>query len=262
MATLIGRKRIKFGLIKLIDGATEHSKSVGQRAADLVADKIEAQIAAGMLEHNKPLPAERELMEEFKTSRTVIREAISKLANRGLLEAKPRFRPVVRKPDYGTVIEATGTIVRYMLNEPRGVLDLYQSRVFVERGLVRDAANNATKEDIAALKSALAENQRWIDDSNVFFRTDIAFHGVLYGMSGNPIFPALHKGYSAWLFPHWERMERSTEHNEINYLAHKAIYEAILERDPERAEEALIEHLRGAWEFVKDTFDNRENSTK
>lgn len=194
-------------------------------------------------------------MEEFGISRTVVREAISILASRGLIEAKPRFRPVVRKPDYGTVIEATGTIIRYMLNEPRGVLNLYQSRVFVERGLVRDAALHATKDDIAALKSALAENQKSIDDSDIFFRTDIAFHGVLYGISGNPIFPALHQGFTAWLFPNWQRMDRSVKKNEINYLAHKSIYEAILERDPQRAEQALIEHLREAWEFVRDTLE-------
>ena len=226
-----------------------------QRAADRVARSIAAKIAAGELKDNTPLPAERDLMEEFGLSRTVVREAISQLASRGLVEARPRFRPVVKKPDFGTVLEASGTIVRYMLNEPKGVLNLYQSRVFIERGLVRDAALKADKDDIAHLKNALAANLATIQNSEEFFKTDIAFHGVLFAISKNPIFPAIHEGFTAWLSPNWLKMERSQEHNEVNYWAHKAIYDAILERDPDRAEEALIDHLKGAWEFVKDTFE-------
>ena len=88
---------------------------------------------------------------------------------------------------------------------------------------------------------------------------DIAFHGVLYRMSRNPIFPAVHEGFTAWLYPHWGRMERLVDHNEANCIAHEAIYNAILERDPDRAEEALIEHLRGAWEYVKHTFEPNES---
>ncbi len=193
-------------------------------------------------------------MEEFGTSRTVVREAIARLASRGLVEARPRFRPVVRRPDYSTVIDATGTIVRYMLNEPGGVLDLYRSRVFVERGLVRDAALHATKDDIADLKAALARNKAAIDDPDRFFETDMAFHGVLFATARNPIFPAVHQAFNAWLAPHWVRMERSRAHNATNYHAHRAIYDAILERDAARAEEALVDHLRAAWEFVKGTF--------
>lgn len=225
-----------------------------RRAADEIVADIEARIASGDLENDKPLPTERELMEEFGTSRTVVREAIAQLANRGLVEARPRFRPVVRRPDYSTVIDATGTIVRYMLNEPDGVLNLYRSRVFIERGLVRDAALHATKEDIAALKAALARNEAALDDSEQFFESDMAFHEALFNTSRNPIFPAIHKGFSTWLAPHWAKMDRSRDRNLANYLAHKAIFEAILERDPLKAEEALVEHLRGAWEFVKDTF--------
>ena len=225
-----------------------------QRAADRLVAALEARIASGDLEVAKPLPAERELMEMFGTSRTVVREAVSKLASRGLVQSRPRYRPVVRKPGYDTVLDAAGAIVGHLLDEPGGVRNLYRSRVFIERGLVRDAALHATREHIAELKAALAANRAAIPDSEAFFRTDIAFHGVLYHLSGNPIFPAVHQGYAAWLAPHWARMERSPERNTVNYAAHKAIYDAILERDPEHAEAALVAHLERAWDFVKDTF--------
>lgn len=225
-----------------------------RRAADAIVTALEKRIASGELENDKPLPPERDLMEEFGTSRTVVREAISALANRGLIELRPRFRPIVRKPDYGTLLNATGTIVRYLLTEPGGVKNLYQSRVFIERGLVREAALHATKDHISDLKAALLANEKAIQDSDEFFRTDIAFHGVLYRMTGNPIFPAMHEGFTAWLSPNWARMRRSVERNETVFLAHKVIYDAILERDPARAEAALVEHLRVAWSYVEETF--------
>lgn len=224
------------------------------RAADAVVAQLEAQIVAGTLPSGHPLPAERELMEDFGASRTVIREAISTLSNRGLIESKPRFRPIVRKPDFGTVLHATGNIVQHLLTEHGGIKNLYDSRVFIERGLVRDAAISATKDDIADLKTALAANHAAIQNSLAFYEFDVAFHGVLYRIPKNPIFPTIHAGYTAWLGPQWKKMERSPERNAGNFLAHQAIFNAILERDPAAAEQALAEHLRAAWDHVRTTF--------
>lgn len=235
------------------------SKMQNDRAADAIVVALETRIMSGQLRDRSPLPAERELMEEFSTSRTVIREAISTLSNRGLLESKPRFRPIVRKPDYATVLHATGTIVRHLLHERGGIRNLYESRVFIERGLVRQAATDATKEQIATLKEALLANEQAIPDSLEFYRTDNAFHGVLYQIPQNPIFPAIHEGYSSWLAPQWDQMLRSPERNSANYRAHRAIFDAILERDPDLAEKALAEHLREAWEYVRVTFSLDED---
>lgn len=224
------------------------------RAADSIIHALEAQIISGKLENNAPLPTERELMEQFGASRTVIREAISALSNRQLLESKPRYRPVVRKPNYETALHAVGGIVSHLLTDTNGIRNLYQSRVFIERALVRDAAIAATKEDIYNLKTALAANKAAIESED-FYATDMAFHGVLYRIPNNPIFPAIHQGYNSWLGPHWQRMPPSHEHNLNNYQAHELIVNCILDRDPAAAEEALLCHLNDAWEYVRITFD-------
>ncbi|MEM9586157.1 MAG: FCD domain-containing protein [Planctomycetota bacterium] len=225
------------------------------RAADSIVSEIERRIADGSLRDQEPLPSERALMEEFGASRTVVREAITALSNRGLVICKPRFRPVVRKLGFETLMSSTDSIVRHLLGDTNGVRNLYDVRVFIERGLVRDAATKANKSDIQALKSALQANEDAMGDSNGFYATDVAFHGVLYAIPGNPVFPAIHEGLVSWLAPHWARMLRSPERNRRNYLAHKAIYDSILERDPDAAEEALLAHLKAAWEFVSVTFD-------
>ncbi len=234
---------------------TTSSATSGERAADALAARIEQQILNGVLKNAKPLPAERDLMTQFGVSRTVVREAISLLAARGLLTTRMRHRPVVHKPDYSTLLSATDAIVRHMLAEPDGIRSLYESRKFVERGLVREAAVHATMEDIAALKDALGANREAISNSLQFYETDMAFHAVLYRVMRNPIFPVVNDGFRAWLAPHWQKMQSSHARNALNFQAHKAIYEAIVERDPDRAEAAMARHLDQAWNLVKDTFD-------
>ena len=235
-----------------MDKADRDGKST--RAADVIFEAIEARIVSGELKDSTPLPAERALMEEFGASRTVVREAITALANRGLIDARPRFRPVVRRVGYESVIDATGPVIRRLLHDRHGVRNLYETRVFVERMLVRDAALHADREDIRRLKDALAANAAAMDDSAAFYATDVAFHRVLYEIAHNPVFVATHEGFVAWLAPQWAKMERSPERNGRNYIAHEEIFDAILERDPDRAEAALRRHLDAAWEFVSSTF--------
>lgn len=228
------------------------------RAADAVISKLEEQILSGTLPDSLPLPAERDLMKQFNISRTVVREAIATLSSRGLLESKPRFRPIVRKPDLTGALGAISQIVGPLLAQKGGVKNLFECRVFIERALVREAATSARKEDIQELREKLAANYQAIDDSDQFYETDIAFHRVLYQIPRNPVLPAVQQGFMSWLAPHWEKMLRSPDRNMVNYKSHEAILLAIEDRDPEGAEEALVNHMKAAWEFVRVTFDDAE----
>lgn len=224
------------------------------RAADVVVQAIEDRIHAGELVDGHPLPPERDLMEEFGVSRTVAREAVRLLSSRGLVEARPRFRPVVRHPGFDTAVDALGGIVTHLLSQNDGVKNLFDSRLMIEISLVRQAATSATKADMSALKQALEKNQAAIDDSDLFYQTDKAFHEILYQIPHNPVLPAIHRAYSTWLAPQWSQMPRLPERNQANFLAHSAIFEAILMRDPDAAEAAMRSHLDAAWKQVSETF--------
>ncbi|GLQ36201.1 GntR family transcriptional regulator [Amylibacter marinus] len=224
------------------------------RAADLVVRQLSLKIQSGELKDGQTLPAERDLMEEFGISRTVVREAVVALSNKGLVEARPRYRPVVRKPGYDAAFNALESIVTHLLHEPGGVKNLFDTRIMIESMLVREAAKDADKSDIARLKEALAANKESIENSAAFYQTDIDFHKVLYGISRNPVLPAINKAYTTWLAPHWSKMPRLPSRNEANYQAHLAIFDAILMRDADLAEAALRDHLQNAWSQVRETF--------
>lgn len=239
----------------MVQGASQsETASADGRAADDVVAALEARIYSGDLAMGHPLPPERELVQAFGISRTVAREAVKILAGKGLVETRPRFRPVVAQPSADRAFGVMDSVVRHLLNRPGGIKDLYDTRIFVERGLVRQAALDANRDDIANLRSALADNQAAIDQSERFYATDAAFHAVLYGIPRNDIFPAVHRSFSTWLSDHWTKMPSLPERNFRNFQAHTAIFEAILNRDPDLAERHLLAHLNDAWAQVSETF--------
>ena len=227
-----------------------------RRAADAVIRSLEERIHAGALADGERLPSERDLMEAYGISRTVVREAVLALAAKGLVETRPRARPVVRKPGYASAMHAIGNIVTHLLHRREGVEAVFDTRVMIEAALVRRAALEAGKDEIAELREALEANAAVIDDADDFYRTDVAFHGVLYKSTGNPIMPALHEAWTTWLMPQWQKIPRSPERNRANYLGHKAVFEAILMRDPDAAEKAMRAHLQETWARVSKTFED------
>lgn len=227
------------------------------RAADDLFGHFEAMIADGRLRPGDRLPPERDIVNRHRVSRTVVREAILALSAKGLVEARPRFRPVVRPPSFSSAIDSMDTVVQRMLRAPGGVKALFDSRVFVETGLVRAAARKATDADLQALQAALDANGAAVDDDDLFFLSDIAFHRVFYDISGNPVMVATHQAYAAWLAPHWRHMPGAGDRNRRNHKAHSAILAAVRQQDPDKAEAAMNAHLADAWDQVRGTFETR-----
>jgi DNA-binding FadR family transcriptional regulator len=229
-------------------------RDVDQRAADNLIRSFERQILNGELKDGQTLPTEREIVEAHGVSRTVAREAILALAAKGLVDARPRFRPVVLAPSYDTAVETVGSIAARFLKTQDGVKNLFDLRVLIEASLARQAAVEANKTHIKKLRDALAANEAAIEHSREFYTTDIAFHTVLYEVPDNPLLPSIHKAYTSWLFEHWIQMPRHSDRNSINYASHKRIFDAILMRDPDAAETALRDHMADAWAQVRQTF--------
>lgn len=223
-----------------------------------VASRLEDMIKAGVWRVGERLPPERELMARFGVSRAVVREAIALLAGRRLLRTRRRCRPVVQKPDDEMALNAMGNLIGQLMGELNGIRNLFDSRVFIESALARYAASHGRRDTIEELGQALARNRAAIADSDAFYMTDVAFHGILYRAPGNPVYPALHKAYVRWLSSHWKDMDRGPEINRMMYAGHKALYDGIVARDPDAAEQALQRHLHVAWEYLGSTFTGLE----
>lgn len=208
-----------------------------------VAAHLEAQILAGKLRPGDQLPPERDLQLSFGVGRPAIREALISLQKAGLVELSNGARARVKMATADHIFSGMAPAVRQMLSTPEGQQHFQGARLFFEVGLAREAARSAGDDDIAALRAALEENRSAIGEREEFTRTDILFHFELARIARNPIFLALHDQMSEWLTEQRVVTLAASGQEETAFEAHKAIFEAIAARDPDRAEAAMRDHL-------------------
>jgi DNA-binding GntR family transcriptional regulator len=170
---------------------------------------------------------ERDIAEEFGTSRTPVHEAVQRLADEGLIEIVPRSGTFVARIPLDALEEAN--LVRHAL----------------ETAIIEKAAQRVQPADTARLRDILAEQEAAIasNDFATFHRTDERFHALLAELSGYPgVWPIIQQAktqmdrYRQLTLPLEGRMPGVLEE-------HRAVVEAIEARDPEKAVAAMREHL-------------------
>lgn len=214
---------------------------------EVVAAQLEAAIRDGRLKPGDQLPSERDLMQTFDTGRPSVREAFLFLEKKGLIETENGRRARVRKPDVGSVLESLDSVIHLSLQDPETFKDLFAARSFLEQAMARNAAGTISYERLAELRERLEANRRAIGDRHEFVRTDALFHRALFEASGNRIFEAVHDAFAGWVAERRAKLERHSFTEERAYRQHLEIYKAIEARDPDAAETAMREHLKGWW---------------
>jgi GntR family transcriptional repressor for pyruvate dehydrogenase complex len=210
-------------------------------------EEIEARLAndivAGRLKEGDQLPSERALMERFGVGRPAVREALLSLRKKGLVAVISGERARVTRPTAKALVAEISAGVQRLIEYPDGMRHLQEVRTFFEIGLARIAAMIATEGDILELKERLAENKAAIGRSPEFEHTDVAFHYVLAKIPRNPIFTTLAEAVVGWLTEQRRKALLQPQAYETAYRFHRRIFLAVKDRDPDRAEAAMREHL-------------------
>jgi len=231
-----------------------------RRLYEDVASGLEAMIHDGALQPGDPLPSERELTVQYGVGRTAVREALFHLQKMGVIELKSGERAKVTRPTPEVVLGGLSGAARHMLSQPDGVRQFQDARAFFEIGLARHAAKHATAADLRALGAALETNRQSISDIAKFERTDVAFHYVLALIPRNPIFTAFHSAIAEWLVQQRHvTLASYPGQNQLAYKAHKAIHDAIVAHDPDRAERVMRAHLNQVSSAYWQAVDNAES---
>jgi len=215
-----------------------------QKLSDQVASLLEDEIVRGVRAVGDRLPSERDLMRQFGVGRPAIREALFVLHKKGLVEVSSGTRARVTQPTPAVILGELSGAARHLLEQPEGQQHFQEARTFFETGLVRHAACHATKQDLARLEAALAANRAAIHDLVAFKHTDIEFHYVLAEIPRNPIFPAIHDAMVAWLTDQRETTLQVPGQVRIAYEAHERIFKSVASGIPDKAEKAMVAHLK------------------
>jgi GntR family transcriptional repressor for pyruvate dehydrogenase complex len=212
-----------------------------------VAAHLEREILDGKMKPGDRLPPERDLQIRFGVGRPAIREALITLQRSGLVELGNGAPARVARPTANGVVAGMIPAVQQLLSGAEGQHQLQGVRLFVEVGLVRHAASNASEEELRKLKRALDANRQTVGNVQGFIQTDVAFHFVFAEIIGNPAFVALHNAMSTWLLEQRQIALTEPEEDRRGYEAHARIYDAVAARDPDAAEAAMRAHLASGW---------------
>ena len=124
---------------------------------------------------------------------------------------------------------------------------LFDARKFVEAAVARQAARSIDEAHLAKLKDALEANRQAIGNHRLFMQTDVEFHRILFQISGNPIFGFVHAAVVDWLMKCWEEIERDEVTEQLAFLGHAKVSDAVAQGDPDAAELAMNQHLSASW---------------
>ena len=220
-----------------------------------VVDQIQDAIIDGRLKRGDKLPAERELKDLLKTSRSTLREALRVLEHKGLIEIKLGVGggAIVRSVSEDQVTESLGLLIR---SQKVALNHLAEFREGVEGDVTAIAAQRARKADIARLEKLLAEANRSAESgpsaAKDFLRTDKALHLALARISQNPVYISVLKTVHENIHRYYEQyltMEAAEMKENIEDL--RGIVAAVAGKDPEEARRLAQNHVRRFNRYMK-----------
>ena len=214
------------------------NKVQAQSLVDVVAERLEAAIISGQLEPGRRL-SEQALATSLGVSRGPLREAIRRLEGRKLLE---------RTPNIGVRVAALS------LRDLNEILLVREALEGLACGL---AALNMPGAEIAALRKLLDshEKQKSVQENKGYYQEskDFDFHFRIVAGSGNERLQQMLTGDLYYLLRVYRYKSSTKPGRAMEALQeHRDIVSALERRDPQRAEQAMREHLRHARRYVED----------
>src|SRR5215813_3932990 len=155
----------------------------GRASEDVAAQILEGFYAEG-LKPGEWLGTEAELAERFNVSRVTVRDAVSALAARGLLDVRVGARGGLRiaTSDPDRLIDAFSIQLRLM-----GLTraELFEAMLVIEPVTASLAAERASESQIARLRTLVEQSTRVVDDPAEFTNLAVGFHQALAELSAN-----------------------------------------------------------------------------
>lgn len=217
-------------------------------------EKIEEAILVKKLPPGSKLPSEQELCNQFGVSRTAVREALRTLNGRGLVTSVKGTGVFVNNPSADTVTNPMHMYL-HLRYEKTHVLDVIHARQMIEPAIAAAAALNYTEEDAIKLKRDLDDLINCSDEHTELSRLDMLFHLDIARASENPIVPLIIDPIHR-LMPKIKSdvygAVKDAKPSAVEW--HTKILNAILQRDPRAAREAMEQHLRIAEEHIRTTY--------
>ena len=217
------------------------SRSLAHELVEGFTDKIRTQ----NLRPGDKLPTESEIMRSWGVSRTVVREAISRLQAAGLVDTHHGVGTFVLDARAETSFRINPADIATAVD----VLAVLELRISLETESAGLAALRRSDAHLAEMRRCLDEFERHIDHFGDTVTPDIQFHLQIAMATGNRYFVDVMSHLGATLLPRTRinasrlpQAEQAPYLHRVN-LEHEQIYDAIVRADPDAARAAMRLHL-------------------
>jgi DNA-binding FadR family transcriptional regulator len=205
------------------------------------------------------LPTEAAIVAEYGVSRTVVREAMSRLQAAGVVETRHGIGTFV--VGYGDA--STFRISPEQLGKLKDVIAVLELRIAVETEAASLAAQRRTTANVAAMRSALDAFEAAVRKGRDAVGPDFQFHLEIARASQNRHFAELMATLGGTMIPRARlepalplTTERQAYLRRVN-TEHESIFEAISRQDAESARAAMRTHLVNSRERRRRAADSR-----
>ena len=176
------RGEIKIGLTKINFMQTEIRGVQRRRIHEDIVQQFHSLIRQGVLQHGARLPSERLMAEQFRVSRSSVREAIRSLELQGLLVSKRGSGTFINTEDMDSVV----ALIASTLSSGEATLnEIFEVRHLLEPQIAAVAAQRASEEEVRRLGEILEEQQEQIEAQETGVDCDTAFHFALASATHN-----------------------------------------------------------------------------
>lgn len=228
--------------------ATQKTSFISIDTSSLV-DKVEANLVELLqdrkLKTGDSIPKEIELAETLGVSRTVIREALSRLRMMGLIESKKKKGSVITSPDlFGIMSKSMNP---HILDQDT-LKEIFEIRLVLEIGMADFLFQRITKKDIDELKEIVSKEPMVTDQHLFNIEHEVAFHGKLYQITGNETL----KKFQTMLLPVFDYVHHSGLLKKQTllkkFVSHKGLVDILENGSPELFRNAMRNHLSNHFE--------------
>jgi GntR family transcriptional repressor for pyruvate dehydrogenase complex len=210
-------------------------------ASEAIAAQILRAFYDSELKPGEWLGTEAELSERFNVSRVTIRDAVSGLSARGLLDVRVGARGGLRiaQSDPDRLLDAFSIQL--------GLLGLTRDELFEAMGALEPetaalAAKRASAVQIAGLRQLISESRKALDEPAEFTRQGVVFHQALADACGNRALRAALRALRATQVEHLSAFTTRSIAERVVRI-HSAIVDAVEARDAALARQRMTEHL-------------------
>ena len=222
------------------------------RIYERVVESIKASIARQELQSGDPLPPERQLMEDMGVSRSSLREGFRVLELLGLIESIPGKGRFVRH------VQRSGTQSGALHLENAAILELMEARKTLDPAMAAEAARRATASDMTRLRRIIASTQSDLETLSHRAQSDFDFHLAIADATHNFLFSNIVQMEFNLIMATHEHIYGHLVNKESFIKEHTSMYEAILDRDAERASAEATHHIDRIYKTLHEAFAMQE----